>query len=128
MDYTRGWAWQQILLNRRLQYQRKAAQCQSQLDTPGGEEEGEAEDEDQLNVDRILLLEHKPVYTLGRGASEDHLTFLDEETKDGIEAKKRLSRKARGKDSCRLAVDRIQHVQSGISPLEEVNAMREYII
>ena len=117
MDYTRGWAWQQTLLNRRLQYQRN--QIQDQTGVGVGEEE-------DVNVDRILLLEHKPVYTLGRGASEDHLTFLDNEIDGGIEARKRLSRKARGDDSCRLAIDRVQKVHTGISPLQEVNAMREY--
>ena len=69
-----------------------------------------AEDRDtDVNRDRILLFEHNPVYTLGRGADEKHLAFLDSDP-DGKEAanekRRKLSRKARGPESARLAVDR----------------------
>ena len=69
-----------------------------------------AEDRDtDVNRDRILLFEDNPVYTLGRGADEKHLAFLDSDP-DGKEAanekRQKLSRKARGPESARLAVDR----------------------
>ena len=103
MDYTRSWAWQQTLLNRRLDYQRAQRQ---QVDLSG-------RDDDSANRDRILLFEHNPVYTLGRGADENHLAFLDSDP-DGEDAaaekRRKLSRKARGPDSARLAVDRLNSV------------------
>ena len=103
MDYTRSWAWQQTLLNRRLDYQRAQRQ---QVDL------SERDDAD-ANRDRILLFEHSPVYTLGRGADENHLAFLDSDP-DGKDAaaekRKKLSRKARGSDSARLAVDRLNSI------------------
>jgi len=56
----------------------------------------------QPDKDRILLFEHDPVYTLGRGADEENLTFLDREPDGGKHAREKLSRKARGKESARL--------------------------
>ena len=65
------------------------------------------------------MLEHLPVYTLGRGAKETHLTFLqqkpnadssDEEpptSSYSISAvSKKLSRKVRGPGTARLSLDR----------------------
>ena len=70
-------------------------------------------DDADANRDRILLFEHNPVYTLGRGADETHLAFLDSDP-DGKDAaaekRKKLSRKARGPDSARLAVDRLNSI------------------
>ena len=110
MDYTRSWAWQQTLLNRRLDYQRAQRQ---QVDL------SERDDAD-ANRDRILLFEHNPVYTLGRGADENHLAFLDSDP-DGKDAaaekRKKLSRKARGPNSARLAVDRLNSI--GVAPSDE---------
>lgn len=82
LDYARGWAWQQVLLSRRLAVRRSTAQPYDQ--------------------DAILVLEHAPVYTLGRGADERHLTFCQ----DDHEARQRLCRKNRGPTSARLALDR----------------------
>jgi len=109
MDYTRSWAWQQTLLNRRLDYQRARRQ---QMEQVGGDDCSTAVEESgdsNANKDRVLLFEHNPVYTLGRGADENHLAFLDSDP-DGQDAaaekRRKLSRRARGPESARLAVDR----------------------
>mmetsp|Transcript_16762 Transcript_16762/g.25506 ORF Transcript_16762/g.25506 Transcript_16762/m.25506 type:complete len:338 (+) Transcript_16762:3-1016(+) len=89
IEYSRGWAWQQVLLLRR-----KNLSCREDVD---------------YDRDNIILLEHKPVYTLGRGADENHLTFLkDEENK---EERKRLSRSSRGLGSSSLIMDKNLHEQ-----------------
>ncbi|EED87944.1 lipoate protein ligase [Thalassiosira pseudonana CCMP1335] len=59
IPYARGWAWQHVLLERRLTTNNAIIH------------------NSQYNKDWLLLFEHDPVYTLGRGASEDHLTFLN---------------------------------------------------
>jgi lipoyl(octanoyl) transferase len=92
IDYVRGWAWQHYILNRRLVLRRLQQQQQQQE---------HAIDEDP---DMLLLFQHKPVYTLGRGADENHLTFLQESHHQ--ESRERLSRRSRGAGSARLAVDR----------------------
>lgn len=89
MDYVKGWAYQQSFLHRRLQVQRLIN---------SGEENDSFQTWDQ---DKILFLEHSPVYTLGRGADEEYLTFLDD-IDDGEIIRNRLSRRNRGPDSCRL--------------------------
>ena len=90
LPYERGWAWQQALLGRRLKCIRD--QAQNAVRSHQAQEDG----------DGLLLFEHHPVYTLGRGSTEDHLTFLNELPDGGAEARRRLSRKNRGPDAARL--------------------------
>ena len=95
MPYVRGWAFQQILLDRRLEFLR--SQSSSSVPTnPMNTSDGR---------DTILMFEHDHVYTLGRGADEENLTFLDE-VDEGLEpeytCRWRLNRKNRGRSSCRL--------------------------
>lgn len=104
MEYARGWAWQYLLLNRRLVHRRRQSLEQISDD-----------------ADTILFLEHSPVYTLGRGSEETHLTFLREER----HAKERelLSRKSRGPGSARLAVDITAWFERDILPRSEEDAV-----
>ena len=113
MDYSKSWAWQYLLLNRRLAYRRrrKTDSSSSTAITAKGEEDDDDDD------DCILLLEHAPVYTLGRGSDESHLTFLNSNSSTTTSEKERiamqqqlLSRKARGPGTARLAVDRRQQL------------------
>ena len=78
IDYARGWAWQQTLLKDRLLLRRLEEHTEDDLDT-------------------ILLLEHSPVYTLGRGADETHIR---------LDNRDRLARTCRGPGSARLSVDK----------------------
>jgi lipoyl(octanoyl) transferase len=88
--YIKGWAWQHVLLERRLQYLRFQQSTNDGLNAP---------QHGMSDRDWLLLFEHEPVYTLGRGASEKHLTFLTHEDKEDM---KRLSKKYRGIDAARL--------------------------
>ena len=97
VPYEKGWAWQHVLLNRRMKYMRMR-------ETHGKSSEGNNYVEQ--DKDWILMFEHQPVYTLGRGATEDYLTFLNNEPDGGLEKRTRLSRKYRGEDASRLNIDR----------------------
>jgi len=91
IDYSRSWAWQQILLSRRLALRRAAKTA--------GTDNVPADDNDI-----VLMFEHAPVYTLGRGADENYLTFLQNDGDENM--KHNLSRSYHGAGSARLAVDR----------------------
>lgn len=102
MEYARGWAWQSYLLNQRLAKRRNAHQDQEFS-------------QETNDCDTVLLFEHAPVYTLGRGADENHLVFLQQENSE-CEAKSKLARRNRGPGSARLSMDRSvlneQHLQN----------------
>lgn len=118
IPYEKGWAWQHVLLNRRMNNMRRQEKCET-LD---------GNDIIEQEKDWILMFEHHPVYTLGRGATEDYLTFLNNEADGGLEKRKRLSRKYRGEDASRLNIDRFQkHKTSGITdnPFVEQNEVDE---
>jgi lipoate-protein ligase B len=114
IEYARSWAWQQTLLSRRMALRRRA----DADNTVPCEKNGTLEYSMPLEGDHdsILLLEHKPVYTLGRGADENHLIFLQEEHKVTVnyqDLRDRLSRKGVSRaasttraTSARLVMDR----------------------
>ena len=106
--YTRGWAWQQLILNRRLEHLR----CESD------EHHSQSHQDFHPEYDRILLIEHTPVYTLGSGSDEKNLMFLKEDEQSAY-IKSRLSKTNRGADSARLSVDRLK-VSSTSTSLHEV--------
>ncbi len=119
IPYEKGWAWQHVLLNRRMNNMRR----QEKRETLDGNDV-------ERDKDWILMFEHHSVYTLGRGATEDYLTFLNNEPDGGLEKRKRLSRKYRGEDASRLNIDRFQkHKTSGIGitddPITEQNDVDE---
>ena len=80
LNYFRGWAYQQVFLNRRIQHKRNAKETHKSSSTV---------DNNEIDVDRILFLEHDHVYTLGRGADENYLTFLKEEDRQRLCRKRR---------------------------------------
>jgi len=116
VPYPRGHAWQHAFLNQRIELQRQQQKNECSNDGNVVEQSDVGGD-----MDRMLFFQHDPVYTLGRGADENNLVFLNEEEEEIIDAedevehggisnrrsdrekqRARLSRKARGKDSARL--------------------------
>lgn len=132
LPYSTGWAWQQILLNDRIVQQRKRIQKHNESN-----DNGEGSNSTQLKLyedqDYILFFHHEPVYTLGRGADENYLTFLDKEHDGGLHSRQSLSRKARGKGSARLSMDKSMEVnilspsQSHPNVLDKSLAVRKLI-
>ncbi|KAL3789024.1 hypothetical protein HJC23_008171 [Cyclotella cryptica] len=128
IPYWKGWAWQHVLLERRLNYMRSVRSSDDSLPEIGHEVNA-AENCDR---DWLLLFEHEPVYTMGRGASEEHLKFLDtaDPNQQGLfeEKLKRLSRKYRGEDASRLIVNRsklLPQYKEQCSDREEITALIE---
>lgn len=110
IDYRRGWAWQQLLLNRRLDARRRLASEGEGSSHPLSAREDRLVGADDPDI--VMLLEHQHVYTLGRGADEKHLTFLrgikQDDPRHREEDRRRLARTSRGPGSARLSLDRRQ--------------------
>lgn len=118
--YENGWAWQQVLLGRRLECIRRRTQRRRRdvdVDVDNDVIDDPDDDLDDDDRDWLLLFEHEPTYTLGRGASVDHLTFLDDGTSRDDD-RRRLRRDYRGIDASRLQVDRRSDDDSPPPPLD----------
>ena len=93
LPYTEGWAWQQTILLKRLEFEKSPPH--EYIHTVN---------------DHILFFQHNPVYTLGRGADERNLTFLDQKDYCNEQIRQKLSRKSRGKGSARLSIDKPKEI------------------
>ena len=103
LPYPKTWAYQVYLLHHRLE-QRRRQQDQTQQKPPLCSS--------VCGQDCLLVLEHSSVYTLGRGADETHLTFLQHVTTESeASALQNLSRKSRGPGTARLTLDRYMEEQ-----------------
>ncbi len=145
LNYFRGWAYQQVYLNRRINHKRQQQSPGDSDHTVRNRTESVTSDDDSNNGhdrDRILFFEHDPVYTLGRGADENHLTFLDEKNRHLLSRRRpsqrphsnsganegavgdREQRQRQGQNS-RLYVDKFKNNQNcyGLSVEEEVDSI-----
>lgn len=121
LPYPKTWAYQLYLLNHRLEQRRRQQQHDQQLQEETHQQQQQSSSDNFHDQDCVLLLEHSHVYTLGRGADETHLTFLQQQDDDDSfspsddkssystsisAALQKLSRKARGEGTARLTLDR----------------------
>ena len=111
MSYERSWAWQTWLLEQRLHSKRLQRESSSS-DTGSA---GTIQSLPLSDQNTILLLELDHVYTLGRGADENNLTFLSSSSQhepNGVaELRHRLARTNRNADSARVHI-RDKHLLS----------------
>ena len=78
-----------------------------------------------------MFLEHNHVYTLGRGADERHLTFLQEDSPTNTKIREKLARSNRGPGSARLSIDRhvpLQAEQHGVDLVDSLCQTAEPVI
>ena len=120
--YIKGWAWQQVLLERQLHHIRHANSRSN-----GGDHEHHHHQQQHDVIhdddrDYLLLFQNEPVYTLGRGASERHLTFLEDHGHDHDDVK-RLCKTYRGEDSPRLLLKTKIRQSSNRSDDHQVNEL-----
>mmetsp|Transcript_64038 Transcript_64038/g.73662 ORF Transcript_64038/g.73662 Transcript_64038/m.73662 type:complete len:372 (+) Transcript_64038:40-1155(+) len=111
LPYPKTWAYQVYLLHHRLEQRRRQldqTQQKPPLCSP------------VCGQDCLLVLEHSSVYTLGRGADETHLTFLQHVTTESeASALQNLSRKSRGPGTARLTLDR--HMEEQVKNMMKQN-------
>lgn len=115
IDYLQGWALQHLLLEQRLA-RRRVMKTQMNETHP-------TLTTHETDRDRILLFEHDCVYTLGRGADENNLRFLQDEKDGGARSKQMLSRSARGVNSCRLSTDKLKGLNAEKSTVKDIYEM-----
>jgi len=126
LPYVTGWAWQQCVLYNRLQAQRRKNEKINKFDIVGNKYDTMVNN--QSDRDYLLFFEHEPVYTLGRGADENNLTFLDETPDGGEKSRLTLSRKARGRGSSRLSLEKTMISSSeGRSETLNVQMLIDYV-
>lgn len=114
LSYPKTWAYQVYLLNYRLEQRRQQQEKTACVNF-----------HDQ---DCVLMIEHLPVYTLGRGADEAHLTFLQSSCKStALTTFQKLSRKARGPGTARLTLDRRMEDQMKNSMKKNMHAAENKI-
>ncbi len=106
-SYFRGWAYQQVFLNRRINYKRSNINKLDEIDRNNIVNSPRSENDHDR--DRILFFEHQHVYTLGRGADENHVAFLDEQGKHLLSRKYSSSKNSDG--TSRLYVDKFKSRQ-----------------
>lgn len=113
LPYPKTWAYQVYLLHHRLE-QRRQQLDQTQQKQPLYKYSP------ICDQDCLLVLEHSSVYTLGRGADETYLTFLQHVTNESeSSALRNLSRKSRGPGTARLTLDR--HTEEQVKNMMKKN-------
>jgi len=147
LPYTEGWAWQQTLLLQRLAFQRNQQTQQQHKYTHMNSKEDDTlitqtnykEKDESRNMNRLddthcskdqdclLFFQHEPIYTLGRGANESNISFLNTAAPNkhnshggeiiNDESRLRLSRKARGNGSARLGIDTPKQIMDLDTPI-----------
>lgn len=100
LPYTTGWKLQQQILQDRFNSKKGDVEVAVAMS--------------QEPVNRILLLQHSPTYTLGRGAKEEYLTFLDEDIlgKDMYEQTRKVLARQGGKRLSLSSANDEEHFKS----------------
>ena len=140
LSYFRGWAYQQVYLNRRLNYKREKNHNAAKkiiAPTAAGIHNNDHISDTNDDRDRILFFEHEPVYTLGRGAKEHYLTFLSEEDRQLLSRRNnRANSPSSTAGSSKLYMDKLKmrqahhcnNLDEEYSIQDEVNSMGAYML